>query len=161
MAPLVVAHPTMTTPIRELPRTELPRALIYVTGMTCGALAALAAQILLRRAGIEVADTWRSVLSGPVLHIRSVSASWLMIGSAFLVSAIVAAALSRLPPPWHRLRMLRWALGAAIVFALAQVGHIAAISGGHDSGGHAAVTLGAVGAAALVALFAAYFAIKR
>jgi hypothetical protein len=150
----------MTTPIGELPRTELSRALVYVTGITCGVLGAIATAVLLRSSGVELADTWRSVASGQALQLRSASAFWLMVGSAFVVSAVVAAALSRLPLPWHRLRTLRWIAGVALVFALAEVGHIAAVTGGHGGGAHAAMSLAALGTAALVALFAAYFATR-
>src|SRR5882672_12596411 len=107
-------------------QNELSRALVYVTSMTCGVLAAIAAEILLRRTGVEIADTWRSLASGQSLQIRAVSVFWLMIGSAFVASAVVAAALSRLPPPWLRLRALRWLASAVLVFALAEAGHIAA-----------------------------------
>jgi hypothetical protein len=151
----------MTSQIRELPRTELPPALVYVTGMCCGVLAATAVQILLGRSGIELVDLWRNILSAQALQIRSAGAWWLMVGSAFLVSAVVGAALSRLPLPWLRFRLLRWLLGTAIVFALAEAGHIASAVGGHGGGAHAAVTLATLGAASLVALFGAYFAIKR
>jgi hypothetical protein len=151
---------TVTTSIGELPRTELSRGLVYVTGITCGVLAAIAAEILMRSTGVEIADTWRSIASTQGLEIRSVSAFWLMAGSSFVVSAVVAAALSRLPLPWHRLRALRWLAGAVLVFALAEVGHIAAITDGHGGGTHAAMSLAALGTAALVALFAAYFATR-
>jgi hypothetical protein len=151
----------MTTPIRELPRTELPPALIYVTGMCCGVLAAMAVQILLSRSGIELVDLWRNILTAQALQIRSAGAWWLMIGSAFLVSAVVVAALSRLPLPWLRFRLLRWVFGTAIVFALAEAGHIASTAGGHGGAAQTLMTLASLTAAALVALFGAYFAIKR
>jgi hypothetical protein len=141
-------------------QTELSRALVYVTGMTCGVFAAMAAEILLRRTGVEIADTWRSIASGQSLEVRAVSVFWLMIGSAFVVSAVVAAALSRLPPPWLRLRTLRWLASAVLVFALAEVGHIAAITAGHGGGAHTAMSLLALVAAALVALFGAHFATR-
>jgi hypothetical protein len=139
---------------------ELSRALVYVTSMTCGVFAALAAEVLLRRTGVEIADTWRSIASGQSLEVRAVSVFWLMIGSAFVVSALVAAALSRLPPPWLRLRTLRWLAGAVLVFALAEAGHIAAITAGHGGGAHTAMSMLALVAAALVALFGAYFATR-
>jgi hypothetical protein len=139
---------------------ELSRALVYVTSMTCGVLAAIAAEIMLRRTGVEIADTWRSIASGQSLQMRAVSVFWLMIGSAFVVSAVVAAALSRLPPPWLRLRTLRWLASAVLVFALAEVGHIAAITAGHGGGAHTAMSMLALVAAALVALFGAYFATR-
>jgi hypothetical protein len=151
----------MTAPIRELPRTEVPRALVYVTGVCYGVLAAIAVQIMLSRSGIELSDLWRNILSAQALQMRSAGAWWLMVGASFLVSALVVAALSRLPLPWHRFRLIRWVLGAAIVFALAEAGHIASTVGGHGGGAHAAVTLSTLVAAALVALFGAYFAMKR
>jgi hypothetical protein len=140
-------------------QNELSRALVYVTGMTCGVLAAIATEILLRRTGVEIADTWRSIASGQ-LQMRAVSVFWLMIGSSFVVSAVVAAALSRLPPPWLRLRTLRWLASAVLVFALAEVGHIAATTAGHGGGAHTAMSMLALVAAALVALFGAYFATR-
>ena len=138
---------------------ELSRTLVYVTSMTCGVLAAVAAEILLRRTGVEIADTWRSLAAGQ-LQMRAVSVLWLMIGSAFVVSAVVAAALSRLPPPWLRLRTLRWLASVVLVFALAEAGHIAAITVGHGGGAHTAMSMASLAAAALVALFAAYFATR-
>jgi len=140
-------------------QNELSRPLVYVTGMTCGVFAAIAAEILLRRTGVEIADTWRSLASGQ-LQMRAVSVFWLMIGAAFVVSAVVAAALSRLPPPWLRLRTLRWLASAVLVFALAEVGHIAAITVGHGGGAHTAMSMLALVIAALVALFAAHFATR-
>ena len=151
----------MTTRISELPRTDLPRVLIYVTAMICGVFAAITAQVLLRRNGIELGDAWRSLASGQTLQTRSVSAYWLMLGASFLISAIVAAALSRLPLPWHRLRPLRWLLSVVLVFALAEVGHIAGVTGGHGGGVHSAMTLAVLAAATLVALFGAYFATRH
>src|SRR5215471_14687196 len=139
---------------------ELSRSLVYVTSMTCGVLAAIATEILLRRTGVEIADTWRSIASGQSLEVRAGSVFWLMIGSAFVVSAVVAAALSRLPPPWLGLRTLRWLASAVLVFALAEVGHIAATPAGNGGGAHAAMSMAALVAAALVALFAAYFATR-
>ena len=140
-------------------QNELSLALVYVTSMTCGVLAAVAAEILLRRTGVEIADTWRSLAAGQ-LQMRAVSVFWLMIGSAFVVSAVVAATLSRLPPPWLRLRTMRWLASLVLVFALAEAGHIAAITVGHGGGAHTAMSMAALAAAALVALFAAYFATR-
>src|SRR5215475_1423505 len=141
-------------------QNELPRALVYVTSVTCGVLAAISAEVLLRRNGVEIADTWRSLASGQSLQMRAASVFWLMIGSAFVVSAVVAATLSRLPPPWLQLRTLRWLASAVLVFALAEVGHIAATTAGHGGDAHTAMSMAALVAAALVALFAAYFATR-
>ena len=75
--------------------------------------------------------------------------------------AIVAAALSRFPLPWLRFRMLRWIAGAVVVAALAHIGHAAAMKAGVSVGIHSAASFAAVCAAALTALFGAYFAAKR
>ena len=115
----------MKSPIRELPRTEIPRSLVYVTGTTCGVLAALTVQILMGRNGMQLSGAWASFLAGQALQMRTAGVWWLMGGAAFLTGAVVVAALSRLPWPWHRFRLLRWLLGAVAVAALAEAGHIA------------------------------------
>jgi hypothetical protein len=52
-----------------------------------------------------------------------------------------------------------WLASTVLVFALAEVGHIAAITVGHG-GAHTAMSMLALVIAALVALFAAYFATR-
>ena len=151
----------MISPIRELPRTDVPRPLVYVTGMTAGVIAAMVVQIMLGRNGVELSGLWRNLFTAQALQLRSAGAWWLMEGAAFLAGAVVVAALSRLPWPWHRLRGLRWIIGIALVFALGEVGHIASTLESHGGGVHLAVTLAALCAAALIALFGAYFAVKR
>src|SRR5688572_6336163 len=151
----------MNAPIRELPRTELPRVLTLATGVTCGVLAAMAALIVLSRGGIELAGVWREILSAKGLQLRAAGAWWLMAASAFLVGAAVTGALSRLPLPWHRFRLLRWLAGAVLVFGLAHVGHAAALKSGASVNFHVAATFAALCAAVLMALFGAYFALKR
>ena len=105
----------MNAPIRELPRTEVPRALVLVTATTCGVLAAIAAQIVLAQRGIELAGVWREVVAARGFHLRAAGAWWMMAASALLVGAAVAGALSRFPLPWLRLRLLRWIAGAILV----------------------------------------------
>ena len=151
----------MNSPIRELPRTDLPRALTIATGVACGVLAAMAALIMLSRTGIELAGVWRELLAAKGLQLRAAGAWWLMAASAFLVGAAVTGALSRLPLPWHRFRLLRWAIGAVLVFGLAHVGHAAALKSGASVAVHTAATFAALAAAALMALFGANFALKR
>jgi hypothetical protein len=143
----------MATEIHELHHTDLPRPLIYAAAMTCGVLAAMAVQILLSRAGVELAS------NAPQL--RSAGTWWLMVGSAFLVSAAVAGALSRLPWPWYRFRLLRWILGAAVVFSLADVGHSSAAAAHSNIEVQVAVSLVALLAASFMALFGAFFAARR
>jgi hypothetical protein len=124
-------------------------------------LVAMAVQILLGRNGTDLAAIWHNLLSAQTLQLRSAGAYWLMEGAAFLTSALVVAALSRLPWPWHRVRPLRWIIGAALVFGLAEIGHIGSTLESEGGGAQLAVTLGALVAAVLISLFGAYFAVKR
>jgi hypothetical protein len=151
----------MNAPIRELPRTEVPHPLVLVAATTCGVLAAIAAQIVLAQRGIELAGVWRDLLSARGLQLRAAGAWWMVAASAFLAGAAVAAALSRFPLPWLRFRLLRWVGGAILVAALAHVGHAAVMRAGIAVGIHSAASFAALCAAALMALFGAYFAAKR
>jgi hypothetical protein len=80
---------------------------------------------------------------------------------AFIVSGATAAALSRVPLPWRRFRLLRWLAGAAIVFALGDVGHSAAAPEGAGLGTNVAASLAALIVAALMAMFGAYFTVRH
>src|SRR5712671_5768946 len=151
----------MRSPKRELARIELPRVLIYTTALTCGVLAALALLFYLSHAGYELVGLWDNLLSTKVMQLRAAGPWWAIAGLAFLVSGATAAALSRLPLPWRRFRLLRWLAGAAIVAALADIGHMAAAPEGVSAGGNVAATLGALALAALMALFGAYFTVRR
>ena len=151
----------MQAPIRELPHSDVPRIAVYTTGIACGVLAAIAVQILMSHAGIELSNVWRSLFSAQGLQLQSASAWWLMAGSAFLASAVVVASLSRFPLPWHSLRGLRWITGASLVFGLAEVGHIAGTVSAPAGAAQLVATLLALFAASLISLFGAYFAISR
>jgi hypothetical protein len=100
-------------------------------------------------------------LSAKALQVRTAGPWWATAGLAFLVSGATAAVLSRAPLPWRRFRLLRWLAGAGIVALLADVGHMAAAPEGVSVGGNVAATLGALGLAALMALFGAYFTVRR
>ncbi len=153
----------MQTARRELAPVELPPILIYATALTCGVMAALALQIHLVRAGFDLVDLWESILSARALQLRAAGPWWAIEGLAFIVSGATAAALSRLPLPWRRFRLLRWAAGAAIVFALAEIGHSAAAPHApHENlGANVAASLAALCVAALMAMLGAYFTVRR
>jgi hypothetical protein len=151
----------MQTPKRELARIELPPVLIYTTALTCGVLAALALQIYLSRAGFELVGLWGNLLSTKAMQLRTAGPWWAIAGTAFIASGATAAALSRLPLPWRRFRLLRWAAGAGIVFVLADIGHSAAAPEGVGAGANVAASLGALGTAALMGMFGAYFTVRR
>jgi hypothetical protein len=78
-----------------------------------------------------------------------------------VAGAVVAGVLSRCPLPWLRFRVLRWFAGGALVFALAHVGHGAALKSAGMIGAQVAGSFAALCAAALMALFGAYFAARR
>ena len=145
----------------ELPRTDPGDGALYATGVTCGLLAAIAAEILLSHAGFDLSGAWRNLISAQSLQLRSAGAWWLMAGSALVASALVVGVLSRLLPPWHRFRLLRWILGVVGVFALAEIGHLANEAGGQGGGAQLAVTLAALLAAAFMSVVGAYMASRR
>lgn len=133
--------------------------LIYTTALTCGVLAALALQIHLARVGFDLLGLWQNLASAKALQLRAAGPWWGMAAVAFIVSGATAAALSRMPPPWHRLRLLRWVAAAAVVGLLADIGHSAATP--TSAGGHLAATLASLGVAALMAMLGASFSGRR
>lgn len=144
-----------------MPRIALPRVAIFGAAVTCGVLAAMAVQILLGRAGIELASVWRNLFSAQAMQLRTAGGWWLIAGAALVTSALVAAALDLLPLPWVGLRGPRWGLGAVIVFALAEVGHAATAPAGGSPGIQLAVNLTAFGIALLMAVVGAFFTVRR
>src|SRR5262245_1601615 len=151
----------MQTPKRELSPVALPPALIYATALTCGVLVALALQAYLRSAGFELASPWDNLFATGARQLRTTGPWWAIAGLAFVTGGITAAALSRLPPPWRRFRLLRWVAGAAIVLALAQIGHPHAAPDAAGPGTDLAVNLLAMAIAAAMALLGAYVAVRR
>jgi hypothetical protein len=73
----------------------------------------------------------------------------------------MAAALTRLPPPWHRFRLLRWVVAAVIVLLIEDITHSAGGTEGVAAGVNVAVRLAALGVAAAMALAGAYVAVRR
>jgi hypothetical protein len=154
----------MRHPAREPP--GLPQALTYCAAVTVGILAALAVQIWLGRAGFDLVALWQDAFSTKAVQLRSAGPWWAMAGAAFIAAGATAAALSRLPPPWSRFRLLRWVLGAAVIFVLADIGHSAGLapSGAAQAAApaaQAAASLTALLLAAPLALCGAYFTVRR
>ena len=153
----------MQSPKRDLSSSiALPPALIYASALTCGVLAALALQIYLRGAGFDFASLWgEGAFGGGARELRTTGPWWAVAGIAFVTSGVTAAALSRFPPPWRRLRLLRWVAGAALVLLLAQFGHPSSAPEGVGPGVHLAASLAALILAALMGLLGAYVAVRR
>jgi hypothetical protein len=140
---------------------DLPRALVFGTSVTCGVLAGMSVQILLGRAGIDLTAVWHNLFATQALESRSAAALWLFAGAALVVSAIVAAALSRYSLPWVRFRLLRWLSGAAIVAGLAEIGRSAGAASQGSAGAQLAVGLAAFALATFMALLGAFFTVRR
>jgi len=152
----------MQSPKRDLSSIALPPGLIYATALTCAVLAALALQIYLRGAGFDFASLWgENAFGGSARELRTTGPWWAIAGIAFVTGGVIAAALSRFPPPWRRLRLLRWVAGAALVLLLAQVGHPSAAPEGVGPGAHVAASLAALVLAAVMGLLGAYVAVRR
>jgi putative copper export protein len=150
----------MQPPKREI-SLALPRTLIFTTALTCGLLTALAVQIQLSRMGLDVVSLWQNLFSPKALQLRTAGPWWAIAGSAFIAGGVVAAMLSRFPPPWRGFRMIRWILGGILVFALAHVGHGAAQASGSGARAQVAASLTAFCVAVLMAMFGAFFTLRR
>jgi hypothetical protein len=149
-------------PQRPLSPGELPRPLIYATALSCGVLAAMALQIQLERMGADLVGLGRTLFSGGAIELRAAGPWWAIASLAFIVGGASAAALARLPLPWRRFRLLRWAAGAGIVLLLAHIGHSAAAGpSGVGAFAELAATLLATAVAALMAMLGAYFTAGR
>ncbi|HXL47792.1 MAG TPA: hypothetical protein VN975_03290 [Xanthobacteraceae bacterium] len=151
----------MQSPKREVAPLAQAPALIYAVALTCGVLASLALQVYLRGAGFDLASLWENMFATGTRQLRTAGPWWAIAGLAFLTGGIAAAALSRLPLPWRRFRLLRWAAGGAIVFVLAQIGDPSAGSEAVGAGLNLAVNLVALALAAVMALAGAYVAVRR
>jgi hypothetical protein len=151
----------MQTPKRDISAVALPPALIFTTALTCGVLAALALQIYLSQAGFDFAALWQNLLGAGARQLRTTGPWWAIAGLAFVTGGIVAAALTRLPPPWRRHRPLRWTAGALLVLLLAHIGHSATAPQAVGPGANVAVALTALVVAALFAALGAYLAMRR
>ena len=146
---------------RDPSSDALPPALIYAAALTCGVLAALALEVYLTGAGFDPANLWENFLSSGTRDLRTAGPWWGIAALAFVVGGITAAALSRLPPPWHRYRLLRWVAAGVIVLLLEDITHSAGGPEAGAAGVNVAVRLTALCVAALMALLGAYVAVRR
>lgn len=143
------------------PVPEIPRILVFGTGLTGAVLLALAVQILLAHLGLDLAAAWRGLIVGRAADLRAAFAWWVLAGIS-LVNGFVIAALARvIAESWWQLRLVRWLLGAGTVTGLALTGHHAGASSGLSVGENVGATLAAVLLSAVMAAFGAYFAARR
>lgn len=140
---------------------KLPAVLVYATGLTCGVLSAVALQIYLAGTGFSLVPLWDSLLSARVLDLRTTGPWWAIAGISFLISGVVAAALSRISFPLRRFRFARWILGIALVLLLAHLGQESAAIHPVYTAANTAISLVALGIASMLALCGAYFTVQR
>jgi hypothetical protein len=152
---------SMAQPKRELVVGALPPVLIWAAALSCGVLAALAMQIYLSHAGFDLAALWEQLFSAQGRQLRTTGPWWAIAGAAFITGGVAAAVLSRLPPPWHRFRLLRWGAGALAVMLLAGIGDSAAVPDAVGAGVNVAVRLAALAVAALMAAIGSGLAMRR
>jgi hypothetical protein len=139
----------------------LPPILVYATALTCGVLAAIATQIQLTYAGYDLGGLWQSLVSTGAVQLRTAGPWWAIAAAAFIISGIVAAALSRVALPWLRLRALRWLGGAVLVLVLADIGHHAGELSQEHTGLNVAISLTAVTIAAVMSLCGTYLTARK
>jgi len=151
----------MPTGKRDKFDVPLPTKLVYGTALTCGVLAAMALQIQLGHSGYDLVGLWRDPSSLRAMQLRTAGPWWAIVGFAFIVGGVTAAALSRLPLPWRRFRLLRWVAGAILVLLLAETGHRATELTGKDAGATVVASLAVLAIAALMALGGAYLTVRR
>ena len=139
----------------------MPTTLVYSTALTCAILAAIAAQIELSRNGFELVSVWESRHSTGAIELRTTGPWWAIAAVAFIVSGATAAVLSRIPFPWRRFRLLRWVIGALIVFLLGYLGqHSAALAQPNDGASVFANLIG-LGIAGAMGWCGAYLTARR
>jgi hypothetical protein len=112
-------------------------------------------------AGFDLANLWENFLSSGTHDLRTAGPWWGIAALAFVAGGITAAALSRLPPPWHRYRLMRWVAAAVIVLLLEDITHSAGGPEAVAAAVNVAVRLVALCVAALMALLGAYVAVRR
>ncbi len=109
----------------------------------------------------NLAALGENLFSAKARQLRTAGPWWAIAGCASIVSGAVAAALSRLPLPWRRHRLLRWVAGALILLLLAHIGHSVGAAAEVGPGVTAAARLAALAIAALMALLGAYLTARR
>jgi hypothetical protein len=137
------------------------RMLALATGTIGGFLVAFSAQILLGHMNVEVEAAWRNLFVTSTAQIKSALAWWLIAGAALAGGFLAAATARFLMLNWWPLRGLRWVLGAAVVAALAAVGHVASEVSTLDGAAHVAGNVAGMSVSLVTACLGAFFAARR
>jgi hypothetical protein len=140
------------------PANTLPRAIPLLVGTTVGVFAAFVVQAELAARDMHVASAWTQLTSGAPLHFASASVLWAIAGIGFIGGAVGGALMVRFPPPWRDFRVVRWIIGAAIIFGLALIAGEIEPPQDVGAGTALAANMAAIGVAGLMALLGASFA---
>jgi hypothetical protein len=139
---------------------ELPRVLIYITGLACGVFLALAVHIGLTAAGAGLATALREVFAAGTDQTKTALAWW-AIGLAGCFGSLGAILLLRKTADRRLPRLLRLGLGLAFFCLLAAAGSKASSAPVIGVAMTTAANLAAMGLGAFMAFFAAHFTARR
>lgn len=134
----------------------------FCTALTCGVLGALMTQVVLSQQwDIQIAGMWQLFSGSSGMSGRQALSWWAIPGVALLVGIAVGGLMSGTVLLGRGTRLLRWALGALIVYGLAEFGHSAQVPHDVPAGIQLASTLVALCVAAIMAMFGAFFVVRR
>lgn len=134
-------------------------ALLFATGMTGGAMVAMATAIVMSHYGVELFGVWRGLFSTTQTQLRFALAWWATAGAAFVAGFVISFVMSRFE--WLYLRNLRGWLLAALALGLAMLAREAPTAQGVAAGVYVAANLAAIVVAAAMAAFGSYFGLRR
>ncbi|EJW10046.1 hypothetical protein A33M_0665 [Rhodovulum sp. PH10] len=122
---------------------------------------ALAARLLLDRAGLSLGALWQ-VAGDPTRTPMRAAIAWWLIAAAALAGGFVVAALAALDAKAGRARAaLRWIGGTALLAAMVVVAHETAMPAGLPASASVVLGLSVMLLAALLSLLGAFFATRR
>ena len=136
------------------------RVLPLLYAITGGVLLVMALEVALTAYGLRISDIWRGSDAGNPVSLKAAGVWWIMALVALIVGAAIAWPLRQYAPPWRRQRLLRWIIGAAILFALAHVGHGVGVPEGIEPYVYLLATTAPIVIAAVMAAIGAIFALR-
>jgi hypothetical protein len=155
------SHPLAIMTPHTSPSVSSSPAPAFLGALTCGVLGGLTAQILLQWRGIEIGTMWLMATSGGSLNGRVALSWWIIPGTALLIAMATGALMSGTALKGRSTRLLRWILGALLVYGLAEVGHGAEAPANVPAGIHLLSSFTALCLATVMAMLGAFFAIRR
>jgi hypothetical protein len=136
------------------------RVLPLLCAITGGVLLVMALQVMATAYGLQISDIWRDAIAGNPIGLKTAGVWWMMALLALVVGAAIAWPLRQYAPPWRRQRLLRWIIGAAILFGLAHVGHSVGVPEGIGPVVYLLASTAVIIIAAVMAAIGAIFALR-